>query len=354
MPILSSNSNYQWILSLKIVLISTGVLFTAVFLKLSVPVVADFVLSEIPSIWTCFLSWLTPPYLYLLINCIIISIVASSKLQTKLEDYASVSPIPEMAAPPPLAKISSDYAVCGGSDILNGYSSYNANPNMVTKISDLQIDESNDVYGQMLESRVSEMEKKVENDSLIVIKGGDEYGVSSPITTALPRKDSTGLPFSNEKEKPPVSSRIRQRKFVKASPEGKPLGVSKPKRQDTLESTWRTITEGRSMPLTRHLRKSDTWESHGRRSASTVVDPATPPQKVMKKSETFNERSSGGSPSPSPGGSGRLKREPSLTQDELNRRVEAFIKKFNDEMRLQRQESLKQYQEMMGRGAHSF
>lgn len=141
--------------------------------------------------------------------------------------------------------------------------------------------------------------------------------------------------------------------FVNA---GKPLGVSKPKRQDTLENTWRKITEGRSMPLTRHLRKSDTWESHGRRSPTMVVEPATPPpSKVMKKSETFKEGRGGGSPSPSPGGSGRLKREPSLTQDELNRRVEAFIKKFNDEMRLQRQESLKQYQEMMGRGgAQSF
>lgn len=117
----------------------------ALFLKLSVPVVADFVLSEIPSIWTSFLSWLTPPYLYLLINCIIISIVASSKLQSKLEN----DPIPETPAPPPVSKIPSDYAVCGGSDILNGYSSYNANQNVVTKVSDLEIDDSNELYGQI-------------------------------------------------------------------------------------------------------------------------------------------------------------------------------------------------------------
>ena len=128
------------------------------------------------------------------------------------------------------------------------------------------------------------------------------------------------------------------------------MGVSKPKRHDTLESTWKTITDGRSMPLTRHLKKADTWETHGRRN--TQVDQSTPP-KAMKKAETFNDRSDGANSTLSPSsGSGRLKKEPSLSQDDLNRRVEAFIKKFNEEMRLQRQESLNQYQEMIRRGAH--
>lgn len=118
----------------------------------------------------------------------------------------------------------------------------------------------------------------------------------------------------------------------------------KPKRHDTLESTWKTITDGRSMPLTRHLKKSDTWNTRQRQN-----DENTPPPPRMKKSETFNDRSTDNEPlSPSPSYV-KLRREPSLSNDELNRRVEAFIKKFNEDMRLQRQESLNQYQEMVNR-----
>lgn len=131
------------------------------------------------------------------------------------------------------------------------------------------------------------------------------------------------------------------------------LGVTKPKRQGTLESTWRTITEGRAMPLTRHLKKSDTWETQPGRNGTPLADlnggngGAGVP--VMKKSETFGGREKRAS---SPGSGGKLRKEPSLSQDELNRRVEAFINKFNAEMRLQRQESLRQYREMINRGAH--
>lgn len=129
---------------------------------------------------------------------------------------------------------------------------------------------------------------------------------------------------------------------------GKALGVSKPKRHDTLETTWKTITDGRPMPLTRHLRKSDTWETHGRHQIPQPQLLVQQNQKMMMaKSETFQDRNNKSST-----GSGKLRKEPSLSQDELNRRVEAFINKFNEDMRLQRQESLNQYMEMINRGAH--
>lgn len=119
----------------------------------------------------------------------------------------------------------------------------------------------------------------------------------------------------------------------------------RPRRNETLESTWRTITEGRAVPLARHLKKSDTWDTRGGCGGREETVAAA----VMWKSETFNERGAAATASPGSGGSqaGKLRRETLLGHDELNRRVEAFIRKFNEEMRLQRQESLKHYREMI-------
>jgi hypothetical protein len=124
----------------------------------------------------------------------------------------------------------------------------------------------------------------------------------------------------------------------------KALRVARPRKEETLESTWKAITEGRAPPLARHLKKSDTWDTRpGRRpSDGGEVDPAPPA--AMRKAETFNDERSKAPASPS---QAPVRREPSPGQDELNRRVEAFINKFNMEMRLQRQESLNHYNEML-------
>ncbi|XP_073041722.1 uncharacterized protein [Primulina eburnea] len=52
------------------------------------------------------------------------------------------------------------------------------------------------------------------------------------------------------REKPLVSSRFGNRKPMRTTPEGmRALKLAKPKRQETLESTWKMITEGRHVPL---------------------------------------------------------------------------------------------------------
>lgn len=67
-----------WLVSLKILLISSGVAALALVMKLYVPMVFEFSVSHLPFIWSSCKSLLTPPYLYVVINAIIITIAASS------------------------------------------------------------------------------------------------------------------------------------------------------------------------------------------------------------------------------------------------------------------------------------
>ncbi|XP_048130494.1 uncharacterized protein LOC115755645 isoform X2 [Rhodamnia argentea] len=337
MAIFSSGSSATtWLLSLKVLLASTLVLSAAVLLNLSLPAITGFVTSELPSIYGLLLTWLRPPYLYILINCIIISIVASSKLQHKADDRV----VPELAmaeyvAPPPEAVVrapAEDLKV-PGAVYGNVY-----DPRLVK----LGVDAYGGADAGALEAeKVDDEAEKVDDKAVVAADGGDDPMV--PESASPPqRNDSSDFSFlspnEDRTEKPPVSSRFGHRKSAKSSPEvGRPLRVSRPKRNDTLESTWRTITDGRAMPLARHLKKSDTWDSHARRNDEN----SPPPQPKMKKAETF---ATGPGPTNVPA-------SPSLGQEDLNRRVEAFIRKFNEQMRLQRQESLNQLQEMINRGA---
>ncbi|XWS19533.1 hypothetical protein CRYUN_Cryun31cG0024100 [Craigia yunnanensis] len=326
-----------WMFSLKVLFISTGVLGIALGLKVSVPLVLEFSVSQAPLLWSTFRSWLKPPYLYLIINGIIIIIAASSlfhqnngeKDQTEQMQRRSKISVDQQPALEYEMKSCLDFG---------------------------SVESSAFVYEQKL--RGEEVETRVfEEESNVAVEddrdGGDEFVISKSEWIPPRRMDSSEIPSDVKfpPEKPQASSRFGHRKPVKANPEGgRALRVAKPKRHETLENTWKMITEGRAMPLTRHLKKSDTWENHGR----DINVEALADSPLMKKSETFRDRTNYQLPtvqvSSSPV-SGKLRKEPSLSQEELNRRVEAFIKKFNDEMRLQRQESLNQYMEMVNRGS---
>ncbi|KAK9674434.1 hypothetical protein RND81_12G232100 [Saponaria officinalis] len=282
---------------MKTLLISTGVVSLAVTLKLSLPLTLDILTTtELPHF-----SWLQPPYLYLIVNCIIISIVASSKLHA---GGGGGGPAVERSAA----------------------------EEFVAAVEKEAVEEVEEVVKEVVFGFVERKEgvdERCGGDA--VVEREEKEVFMSPESVAMPVEAVAVV------EKPPFSARFGHRKVVKGSPQGKTAlkKVTKPKRQETLESTWRTLTEGRSMPLTRHLRKSETFAG--------ATPTASPPAHLMKKSDSFSGSSDAESLSP---GSGKLRREPSLSQDDLNRRVEAFIKKFNEEMRLQRQqESLNHYRQ---------
>ncbi|KAF8077209.1 hypothetical protein N665_1056s0004 [Sinapis alba] len=325
----------SWLMTIKAVLISTGVASVGVLLKVSVPVAVDFSVSQAPIMWSSLLSWLKPPYLYILTNGIIITIVASSKYYRSTTSHREEE---------------DDGIVYGGGG--DGDS-----PQM---LNDVQFDfvvatpPSPVAETEEVASVVYEEDKEAEEEEMIGVvnmvegsgfvgtgRGGDEVMLNR--NNLPPRMtESENLPPA---EKPLVSSRFGHRKSVKASQEGgrSMLRVTKPKRNETLENTWKMITEGKSTPLTKQLyRRSDTF-SRGDSGDSGEARP------VYKKSETFRDRTNYYQ-SQETVAKGKVRKEPSLSQDELNRRVEEFIKKINEDMKLQRMESLRQYQEITGRG----
>ncbi|XP_054803950.1 uncharacterized protein LOC129307107 [Prosopis cineraria] len=305
-----------WILSFKVLVISTGVLFTALGLAVSVPII----LQHVPVMWSFCLLCFKPPYLYIIVNGIIICIVASSRFHHTTADADEPSP------PPNAPVVPANYEV--------------------KSLPLVTISEPPVVYEPREEPQVMEVKAVMVNGSEVVDEG-DEKGVDDGMEstrTPLNRVDSPEIRLDHllSPEKPLVSARFGHRKPPKTSPDGgRSLRVAKPKRHETLENTWKAITEGRAMPLSRHMKKSDTWEHRG----SVGPREAT----AVKGSENFKDRTNQPATSSS---TMKLRKELSLTQDELNRRVEAFIQKFNEEMRLQRQESWNQFMETINRGSH--
>ncbi|KAI3865361.1 hypothetical protein MKX03_016401 [Papaver bracteatum] len=377
MAVMSNKSSNKWAFSLRVLLVSTGVLSMAIILKFSVPVVLEFMISVtvIPVFWTSFLSWLTPPYLYVIINDAEPLVPVKRKIKIIENSFMISRSSPNQQ---------SDFVMSSGYDDTMMRNSIEVRSEFQDMISyenhevimKNQVDQVRTDVGGMfgydhhevvlknleefedLKPKLYELKQK---ETLIperkinrvddFSQGENENSFMISRSSWTPNRTDmefqTDTMFSNEN--PPASSRFNHKKSVKASPEGgKTLGVTKPKRHDTLEATWKTITDGRSMPLTRHLKKSDTWEARHHNTQQELLP------KLMKKSETFTERHNNNqsSLSPSPVSSGKLKKEPSLSQDDLNRRVEAFISKFNEDMRLQRQESLNQYKEMVNLRAH--
>ncbi|CAE5957174.1 unnamed protein product [Arabidopsis arenosa] len=291
-------------ISIKTVLISTGIAAVSLFLKSSVPIAVDFSVSRFPIFWSSFLSWLKPPYLFVVINIIITIIVASSKYYQSIGDGED------------------DETLTGDEFTIQNVISQAPPP--LLEVTDVDLDADFD-FAAMIPSPIlvaeverSEVVYKEKEEGLI--NGGDEFIVL---------EESENLPPA---EKPLASVRASHRKPVKASSKGvnrkKALRVVKPKRHETLENTWNIITEeGKSTPLTSHYRKT----------SMSGLDAGGDVKPVLRKAETFRDVTNYRHLSPTVTSPVKMKKEMSPSREELNRRVEAFIKKCKEE----RLESLK-------------
>ncbi|GJT80739.1 CFE protein [Tanacetum coccineum] len=211
------------------------------------------ILTFVPVLYSTILSWLRPPYLYVIINTIIITIAATSRFHHTSKQKVQSSAI---------VRIISHHVLSPRHDCLRG------------------------IYNAVTRSTWQSPVEKVQTEFVFPVR-----------------------------EKPLASSRFAgQRKLTaKVNPEGaRSLRVSKPKKHETLESTWKMITDGRHIPLNRHLKKSDTFENHNQDEPKLEYN-------VMKNLETFNDRTDRVL------ASRKLRKEGSPSQNELNRRVEAKI-----------------------------
>ncbi|KAF5468690.1 hypothetical protein F2P56_012827 [Juglans regia] len=284
----------------KLLLLAIGIIFAYIFFKVAIiPYTIDLSLSTLPRLWISLRSWLSPPYIYIIVNFIIITIATSSAFQHR--NHHPPFSFPTIAKPTTHQSQPQDQT-----------------PSFKDSTSDAEptISSIDDFHDIIWDEIVQLEHEKQRVEHFVSSEPSPESSSENTCLTEAGGKDGDDD-------------------------------------ESTLGATWNAIMEAQVKPLKRQLKKSETWDLPPRLERFGAIlndgdiavhgddenDPVGWARRELKKSDTLNDRVSLA-----------MMRKKSMSQEELNSRAEAFIKKFNAEMRLQRLESDQHFMEMVNRG----
>lgn len=303
----------------KLLLLFAGTISTLTLLKAAViPFVVDLALSTVPQIWLSFRSSvMSPLYIYLVVNFIIFAIAATSTFQPR-NDNASPSNDNKKK---PGHLIQSKQKKTQSSTNINSSTLFEEEKTASNFATELLFtgdllpeknsgEDSGSYPTTMFDQREKEEEKMVNNIATEISFAGH----LSP--------DTNSSDFSGENS----------------------MKIEEEEEGSSLEATWNAIMAARK------LKKSESWNlaprlvraddhDHGDDQVKMEGqdDPAIWARREMRKLNTFTDRVS-------------LRRDKSMSPEELNQRAEAFIKMVNNDIRLQRLESDQRFLDMVNRG----
>ncbi|GKV45249.1 hypothetical protein SLEP1_g52358 [Rubroshorea leprosula] len=146
--------------------------------------------------------------------------------------------------------------------------------------SDFGVVEQSVVVFKQKQREAVEVGDFVEDKNVVVeALNGDELVTSKSEWNLLSRMNSSEIPVE-------ILLPVENLWFLPSSATGN-LSI-KPVQKWRLESTGEVITEKKAMPLSRHLKKSETFKDT--REDQMNVDPLAEPSPVVKKSKTFKDR----------------------------------------------------------------
>ncbi|XP_048141387.1 uncharacterized protein LOC125316620 [Rhodamnia argentea] len=312
--------------SLNALLVSAGAVSIAVALRASVPSISDSLAPRLPPVLDSLLSWFRPPYLFIVVNGIIITIAATSRCFQRVQ--------PE-AVPPERVAVAEEMEVAEATPVATSRCFHHVQPEAVTLERVAGAEEIDVAEATPMAEAADPFDelKDFEEKRVVVVRnnrgfgGGDGYNgdCEGERKVAFGRSASTPRRRMDSSEKALVSPRLVRRKAAEGDhlQGGKALRRSSRRSNESMDNVWKAIEEAGAMPVTRHVKADDADHR-----ISLLESPS--------KSTMFKDRTN------------RLRKE--LSPEELNRRVETFINKFNEEMRLQREESINQFKEMVSRG----